>query len=86
MDAVLTHRKLIDIDKDVFDILSCDAVRENISLKKYIENLLSSKAMELSRKTAGYSPAILRLMGSALPKSGQVEDIEDDRLKYILSK
>lgn len=29
---------------------------------------------------------IFRLIGSALPKDGDVNDIDDERLKYLLSK
>ena len=48
----------------------------------------SNKPTDMSAKdnSMGFSPEILRLVGSALPKDGKVEDIEDDRLEYLLSK
>ena len=83
-----SHRKLIDLSGQVFDVLSLDAVRQRVSLKKYIENMLDERARDLSSKAdaSGISPEILRLVGSALPKDGRVEDIKDDRLEYLLSK
>ena len=82
------HRKLIDISEAVFETLSMDANRKKVSLKKYIENLLHDRAKALDEATGSpeISPAVFRLVGSALPLKGNVEDIADDRLKYILSK
>ena len=82
------HRKLIDLSGQVFGILSMDAGRQHISLKRYIENLLEERAAELSSKVAALdiSPSIMRLVGSALPKDGRLDEIADDRLEYLLSK
>lgn len=82
----IPHRKLIDINSSVFLTLSLDADRKKISLKKYIEDMLEERAREIDAEGKGFSPAILRLIGSALPASGSVEDIDDDRLQYLLSK
>ena len=38
------------------------------------------------RKLIDINPQILRLVGSALPKDRRLEEIEDDRSRYILSK
>ena len=86
--AATSHRKLIDLSKSVFESLSIDAGRQNLPLKKYIENLLAEKARSLNEVSGamGISPSVLRLVGSALPPDGKIESIEDDRLKYILSK
>ena len=82
------HRKLIDLSGQVFGILSMDAGRQHISLKRYIENLLDERARALSSKADALdiSPRVLRLVGSALPQEGKVDEIEDDRLEYLLSK
>ena len=82
------HRKLIDVPDPVFETLSMDAYRKRVSLKKYIENLLHEKAMALNAAADSLevSPSVFRLVGSALPAKGKVEDIADDRLKYLLSK
>ena len=82
------HRKLIDLSGAVFETLSMDADRKKVSLKRYIENLLHERAQALNDaiNSLDISPSVLRLVGSALPAKGKVEDIEDDRLKYLLSK
>ena len=86
--SVQNHRKLIDLSGAVFETLSMEAGRQRVSLKKYIENLLRERANALDEAagTLDISPAVLRLVGSALPAKGKVEDIEDDRLRYLLSK
>ena len=84
--TALSHRKLIDISPDSFRVLSSAASKQNISLKKYIENMLDSKAREMEATSLNVSPAVLRLIGSALPVEGRIEDIDDDRLQYLLSK
>ncbi len=83
-----SHRKLIDLSGAVFETLSMDADRKKVSLKRYIENLLHerAKALDDAANSLEISPSVLRLVGSALPAKGKAEDIEDDRLKYILSK
>lgn len=77
------HRKLIDIKPAVFDGLSKEAARQGVSLKRYIEDLLEQAC---PRPSLEVSPKILRLIGSAKPSKGQVEEIDDDRLQYLLSK
>jgi hypothetical protein len=68
--------------------LSFKAKTRGVSLKKYIENLLESDAQksesreDLSRIT---SSAIRGLIGIG-HFDGRIEDLEDDRLQYILSK
>ena len=84
MDTIVApHRKLIDIKPAVFEGLSREAARQGISLKRYIESLLEQACPKPSVEV---SPKILRLIGSAKPSKGQVEDIDDDRLQYLLSK
>ena len=85
---VQSHRKLIDLSGSVFETLSMEAGRQRVSLKKYIENLLGERARALDEtaRSLDISPAVLRLVGSARPSKGKVEDIDDDRLKYLLSK
>ena len=83
-----TKRKLIDIKQPVFQILSLEAEKESISLKRLIENKLEEAAMQYNLRNAGnleVSPNIRRLIGSAKPAKDLAE-IEDDRLQYILSK
>ncbi len=77
------HRKLIDIKPAVFEGLSREAARQGVSLKRYIEDLLEQACPKPSVEV---SPKILRLIGSAKPSKGQIEDIDDDRLQYLLSK
>lgn len=84
MEQVATvHRKLIDIKPSVFDSLSLEAAREGVSLKRYIEDILE-KACPKSHVC--YGEGISRLIGSALPKQGNLSSIDDDRLQYLLSK
>ena len=45
-----------------------------------------AKALDDAVSSLDISPSVLRLLGTALPAKGKVEEIEDDRLKYILSK
>lgn len=84
--TVTAKRKLIDIQSATFTTLSEEASRQRISLKKYIENLLEQTASSLKQQQATVAPQILRLVGSALPKDRNISDIDDDRLRYILSK
>ena len=86
--VIISHRKLIDLRSSVFETLSMDAGRQNVSLKKYIENMLDERARVLDEqpRNLNVSPAIFRLIGSAKPASGKIEEIEDDRLMYLLSK
>lgn len=84
--TAISHRKLIDISPNSFRVLSSAASKQSISLKKYIENMLDSKAREMEATSLNVSPAVLRLIGSALPAEGRIEDIDDDRLQYLLSK
>ena len=84
--TAISHRKLIDIKSDSFKVLSNDASRQNVSLKKYIEDMLDTRAREVEAKNLNVSPSILRLIGLALPANGRIEDIDDDRLQYLLSK
>ena len=80
-------RKLIDIKAPVFRALSTKARREGVSLKRYIEDLLDLEASkELQAAPEGVTdPKILSLIGIARP-TVPVEDIDDDKLRYILSK
>ncbi|MBQ6198596.1 MAG: hypothetical protein IJK44_05120 [Bacteroidales bacterium] len=84
--SAISHRKLIDISSESFKVLSNDAYRQSVSLKKYIENMLESRAREIEARNLNVSPSIMRLIGSALPANGRIEDIDDDRLQYLLSK
>lgn len=81
--AVTSHRKLIDIKPSVFEGLSKEANRQGVSLKRFIEQLLE-EACPKPRVDA--SPSIQRIIGSACPKGRRVEEIQDDRLQYLLSK
>ncbi|MBO7544755.1 MAG: hypothetical protein J6T02_04175 [Bacteroidales bacterium] len=76
------HRKLIDIKPSVFESLSQEASRQGVSLKRFIEDLLERSCPRREVPESGIS----RLIGSALPKSGDLVSINDDRLKYLLSK
>ena len=80
-------RKLIDIKAPVFRTLSNKARREGVSLKRYIEDLLDLEASkELQDVPEGVTdPKILSLIGIARP-AVPLEDIDDDKLHYILSK
>ncbi len=81
-----TKRKLIDIKQSVFDALSYEASKKRISLKRYIEEILEEASIAQRGNRQGHSQAVTKLMGSALPKQGDIAAIDDDRLKYILSK
>lgn len=80
-------RKLIDIKGPVFISLTSKARRKGVSLKKYIEDLLEEDAMKGSQPAPEgvTNTRILSLIGMAKP-AVKPEDIDDDRLKYILSK
>lgn len=80
-------RKLIDIKAPVFKTLSNKARREGVSLKRYIEDLLDLEASkDLQDAPEGVTdPKILSLIGIARP-TVPLEDIDDDKLHYILSK
>lgn len=81
-----TKRKLIDIKQSVFDALSYEASKKRISLKRYIEEILEEASITQRGNHQGHSQAVTKLMGSALPKQGDIAAIDDDRLEYILSK
>ena len=76
------HRKLIDIKPSIFEALSLEAVRQGVSLKRYIEDLLEKACPRRKVPESGIS----RLIGSALPKGKDLSAIDDDRLQYLLSK
>ena len=80
-------RKLIDIKAPVFISLSTKARRKGVSLKRYIEDLLEEDAMKGSQPAPeGVTDIrILSLIGMAKP-TVRPEEIDDDRLRYILSK
>ena len=88
MDTSTTKRKLIDLDMPVFTILSQQARKEGISLKKYIENLLEAEAEQRrpSVPTGVTDPRILSLIGVAKNAVENEEAESDERLQYILSK
>lgn len=86
MESVTTHRKLIDIQTPAFEALQQEAARKNISLKRYIENLLDQEAAGIRLRQRELNPGVLRLLGSAIPKDRSIAEIDDDRLRYILSK
>ena len=82
--VVLSRRKLIDIKQPVFQALSLEARKKNVSLKKYIEDMLENAVY--SGMDSSISPAIRRLIGSANPTGYDVSRIDDERLQYLLSK
>jgi macrodomain Ter protein organizer (MatP/YcbG family) len=87
--TIATKRKLIDIRQPVFDTLSNEARRRNVSLKRLIESTLNEAArqFEEDRLNERTSMDVLgKLIGSAKPHSGQIDDVRDDRLQYLLSK
>ena len=91
METVVSNkRKLIDIKMPVFQTLSEEAVRQDISLKRLIENMLETAARDINREygsaVIAMNPKIHRLIGSAKPKDGKPADIQDERLQYLLSK
>ena len=81
--ATLTHRKLIDIKPRVFASLSLEAERQGVSLKRYIEDLLERSC---PREEARISSGIDRLIGSARPTGKNLAEMDDERLRYLLSK
>lgn len=90
METVLDNkRKLIDISQSVFETLSEEARRQQISLKRLIESMLKSAADEIERehpRPLTVNDKIRRLIGSARPQVKDLSEIQDDRLQYILSK
>lgn len=90
METVLDNkRKLIDISQSVFETLSEEARRQQISLKRLIESMLKSAAAEIERehpRPLTVNDKIRRLIGSARPQVKDLSEIQDDRLQYILSK
>lgn len=86
MSTSITRRKLIDIRSDVFSVLSDKARRKNVSLKRYIEDLIVDDAMnsDIVVPEGVTSRKIISLIGIA--KSGVDIDWEEERLKYLLSK
>ena len=88
MAAVVSKRKLIDIRMPVFSVLSLQASKDGVSLKKYIENLLEAEAEQRRPAVpAGVTdPRILSLVGVAKNAVENEEAESDERLQYILSK
>jgi len=91
MDTLVfdSRRKLIDLQQPVFESLSREAKRRNVSLKRFIENALCEMARELDEEQANelsHHAMLVKLIGSAKPANGRIEDIQDDRLQYLLSK
>lgn len=83
-----SKRKLIDLSGPVFAVLTWQARKEGISLKKYIERLLEEDA---ARHRSGIpsqvtDPRILGLVGIGKGVLSSLETASDDRLQYILSK
>ena len=80
-------RKLIDIKPAVFQSLSVKAKRKGVSLKRYIEDLLESDSLQdrPAVPEGVTDPGIISLIGVAKPVVNS-EDVNDDRLQYILSK
>lgn len=90
METVLNNRrKLIDISQPVFETLSDEARRRQLSLKRLIENMLESAAEDIARehpRPLAVNDSIRRLIGSAKPQGRDLSEIQDERLQYILSK
>lgn len=90
MGAILEQkRKLIDIRMPVFETLSMEAQRKNVSLKKFIESLLETKAEEIQQTPFSVTPPsemLRKLIGSAGAEPLSPEELEDERLKYLLAK
>jgi macrodomain Ter protein organizer (MatP/YcbG family) len=90
METVLDNkRKLIDISQPVFETLSEEARRRQLSLKRLIESMLESAAEEIERehpRPLAVNDRIRRLIGSAKPQGMDLAEIQDERLQYILSK
>ena len=80
-------RKLIDIKMSVFEALSRKARLKGVSLKRYLEDLLEEDSRHGDNPVPeGVSDEkIIYLIGIAKP-SVPLDPIEDERLKYILSK
>ena len=88
MNHAATKRKLIDLELPIFTILSQEARKEGVSLKKYIENLLEAEA-ERRRPAVPVDvtdPRILSLVGVAKNAIENEAAESDERLQYILSK
>jgi macrodomain Ter protein organizer (MatP/YcbG family) len=82
-------RKLIDIRMPVFETLSEEAQRTNVSLKKFIESLLEMKAEEIRQNEISVTPPsdlLRKLIGSARTEPCTPEELEEERLKYLLAK
>ena len=90
METVLDNkRKLIDISQPVFETLSEEARRRQLSLKRLIESMLENAAAEIERehpRPLAVNDKIRRLIGSAKPQGKDLSEIQDERLQYILSK
>ena len=82
-----TTRKLIDIKNPTFRVLSIKAKKKGVSLKRYIEDLLEEDASPKEKPAPDGVTAerVLSLIGIAKP-SILPEDIDDERLNYIISK
>ncbi|MBP5487416.1 MAG: hypothetical protein J6Y06_07315 [Bacteroidales bacterium] len=80
-------RKLIDIKSPTILALSIKAKRKGVSLKRYIEDLLEESVTfeDLPAPKGVTDRRILSLIGMAKPVT-PIESIEDEKLKYILSK
>ena len=86
--AATNKRKLIDIKLTVFETLEEEARRQQVSLKRLIEKMLESAAAEIDQQyaSAAQNPRIRRIIGSAKPQGKRLEEMEDERLQYLLSK
>lgn len=86
MSGAVVTRKLIDVKAPVIRLLSKKAAVKGMSLKRYMEYVLETDALDSreSKTVEGvHSEAILGLIGVAKMPEG----IElDERAKYILSK
>ncbi|MBR6456990.1 MAG: hypothetical protein IKS71_00185 [Bacteroidales bacterium] len=85
MEAIAIRRKLIDLKPDVFRALSVKAKKRGITLKKYIENVLETEAVDSDIKVPEgvTSPKVISLIGIA---KGAEVDWEEERLNYLMSK
>lgn len=89
MQTVALKRKLIDLKPGVVGILAEKAALAGVSLKRYLETILEEEALksERDRKLENVrSQRIRNLVGIIRMEPSKIEAIEDDRLKYILSK
>ena len=86
MNTPNTRRKLVDIKPDVFNVLADKARRRDVSLKRYIEDLIERDAgsSDVVVPEGVTSQKIISLIGIA--RSGAHLDWEEERLKYLLSK